>query len=136
MRTDKTRITTQREVILEELRSVKTHPSADELYDMVRQRLPRISLATVYRNLEFMTTQGLVQKIEVGGRQKRFDGNPERHYHIRCVKCGRVDDVELEQIKNLEVEVCKTRGYKIMGHRLEFFGLCPECRKNKTVTEM
>ena len=136
MKTDKTRITNQREVILEELRSVKTHPSADELYDMVRQRLPRISLATVYRNLEFMTTQGLAQKIEVGGRQKRFDGNPERHYHIRCRKCGRVDDVELEQIKNLEAEICEPHGYKIMGHRLEFFGLCPECRKNNTITEM
>jgi len=129
MKTDKTRITHQRAVILEELRSVKTHPSADELYAMVRQRLPRISLATVYRNLEFLTVQGLVQKIEVGGRQKRFDGNPEQHYHIRCMECGKVDDVELEQLENLEEGICKTCGYKVLGHSIEFIGLCPECRK-------
>ena len=128
MKADKTRITHQREVILEKLRSVKTHPSADEIYDMVRQKLPRISLATVYRNLEFLSVQGLVQKIEVGGRQKRFDGNPEQHYHIRCMQCGKVDDVELEQLEDLEKGICRTCGYKVLGHRIEFIGLCPACR--------
>ena len=128
MKPGKPRITNQREVILEELRSVKTHPTADELYDMVRQKLPRISLGTVYRNLEWLTNQGVVQKIEVGGRQKRFDGNPEEHYHIRCIGCGKVDDVELSQLENLDSSIGAPNGYKVLGHHLEFIGLCPACR--------
>ncbi len=128
MKEENLRITHQREVILEELRSVTSHPTADDLYDMVRQRLPRISLATVYRNLEWMTDQGMVQKIEVGGRQKRFDGNVEPHYHIRCMECGKVDDVELQQFRNIENRLVDERGYKVLGHRLEFMGICPVCR--------
>ncbi len=127
MKQPKPRITHQREVILEELRAVTSHPTADELYDQIRQRLPRISLATVYRNLEWLTDQGLVQKIEVGGRQKRFDGNPEKHYHIRCLNCGKVDDIELAPIQTLETSVEGQCGYRILGHRLEFQGLCPAC---------
>lgn len=67
------RLTTQRQIILEELAKVKTHPTASELYDMVRKRLPRIGLGTVYRNLELMADSGMILKIEVGGTQKRFD---------------------------------------------------------------
>lgn len=131
MKTDNLRITQQREIILEELKAVKTHPTADALYDMARQRLPRISLATVYRNLEWLTGHGMVQKIEVGGRQKRFDGNTAEHYHIRCIKCGKVDDVAVNPIENLDNRIEKTCGYRVMGHRLEFMGICPECRTNE-----
>lgn len=127
MKQDKVRITHQREIILEELRAVTSHPTADELYDMVRQRLPRISLATVYRNLEWLTDQGMVQKIEVGGRQKRFDGNVTEHYHIRCLECGKVDDISLNPIENLEHQLEESTGYRILGHRLEFRGVCPQC---------
>ena len=124
---EKIRITHQREVILDELRSVTTHPTADELYEMVRQRLPRISLATVYRNLEWLSEQGIIQKIEVGGRQKRFDANTDLHYHIRCTVCGRVADAELGPIEKPEKRLRDTHGFKITGHRLEFFGICPDC---------
>ncbi len=127
MKENKTRITHQREVILDELRSVRTHPTADELYTQVRRRLPRISLATVYRNLEWLADQGVVQKIEVGGRQKRFDGNPEQHYHIRCIKCGRVNDIAVMPLQGLEAAVTDRCGYTIIDHRLEFRGICPSC---------
>lgn len=127
METGRYRITHQREIILEELRAVTSHPTADELYDTVRQRLPRISLATVYRNLEWLVDQGIIQKIEVGGRQKRFDGNPDTHYHIRCILCGRVDDLECEPLENIETRI-PSRGYTVLGHRLEFQGICPACR--------
>ena len=86
------RMTRQRKVILEELRKVDTHPSADEVYEMVRKRIPRISLGTVYRNLEILSERGDIQKLELGCTLKRFDGVPENHYHIRCVDCGRVVD--------------------------------------------
>ena len=99
------RLTNQRQVILEELRNVKTHPTASELYDMVRQRLPRIGLGTVYRNLELLADCGIINKLETGGEQKRFDGNPGPHYHIRCTTCGRVDDIDMPLLENLDGKV-------------------------------
>ena len=135
MKSDNLRITHQREVILEELRSVKSHPCADELYGQIKQRMPRISLATVYRNLEILADQGLVQKIEVGGRQKRFDGNPEGHYHIRCILCDKVDDLQMKPINNLADKISNKCGYKVLGHRLEFIGVCGECSNKTTATK-
>lgn len=126
----KHRMTRQRKIILEVLRENKTHPSADEIYDMVRKRLPRISLGTVYRNLEILCELGEIQKLEFGGTQKRFDGNTENHYHIRCVCCDRVDDAPVTPLKDIENQLMETTDYKIIGHRLEFIGLCPECSKN------
>jgi len=127
MKLEKLRITNQRDVILNELRAVKTHPTADELYTQVRRQLPRVSLATVYRNLEWLSEQGLAQKIEVGGRQKRFDGDISEHYHVRCQQCGRVADVEMDTLDNVERSISQACGFQITGHRLEFTGLCPEC---------
>ncbi len=124
------RITHQREIILEELRSVTSHPTADELYDRIRKRLPRISLATVYRNLEWLSDQNLAQKLEIGGRQKRYDANTSLHYHVRCIRCGRVDDIHGEPLSHLEKTLDGTKGYEILGHCLEFQGICPDCKKN------
>ena len=125
------RMTSQREIILEELRGTTSHPTADELYVRVKKRLPRISLATVYRNLERMAEEGMIQKIEVAGAQKRFDGNPEFHYHIRCARCGRVDDVHVEPLEELEALVSREgdlQGYRLLGYRLELVGICPDCQ--------
>lgn len=122
------RITRQRQIILDELCSVTSHPTADTLYQMVRKRLPKISLGTVYRNLEIMSECGIIQKLDIGGTQKRFDGAPHVHYHVRCVKCGRVDDLALPPDFNVETEAEKLTGFKILRHRLEFTGLCPDCQ--------
>ena len=83
-----TRMTRQRAVILEELRKVKTHPTADELYSIVRERLPRISLGTVYRNLDFLADTGEIRRLEAAGTTKRFDGDISWHQHVRCIHCG------------------------------------------------
>lgn len=123
------RITPQRQVILEELRVAGSHLTADEVYKMVRARLPRISLGTVYRNLETLSRLGMIHKLELGGMQKRFDGNTRDHYHLRCLTCGRIEDVPMEPQTSLEESVEALTDYKIMGHRLEFIGLCLACRK-------
>jgi len=122
------RMTRQRKVILQVLaKDVTIHPSADEVYDIVRQNLPRISLGTVYRNLEILCELGEIQKLEFGGTHKRFDGNPDAHYHVRCTLCDRVDNVDLGPVKQIEADIQSATDYKILGHRLEFIGLCPEC---------
>ena len=123
------RLTTQRQIILEELSKIKTHPTASELYDMVRKRLPRIGLGTVYRNLELMADSGMILKLEVGGTQKRFDATTDQHYHIRCADCGRVDDISLPVIKDLASEAAAITAYKIIGHHIEFTGICSACQK-------
>lgn len=121
------RMTRQRRVILETLRENNTHPSADEVYEMVRRKLPRISLGTVYRNLEILSELGEIQKLELSGSLMRFDGVPEKHYHIRCINCDRLDDAPLGSLDNIEEKLLGATEYKVMGHRLEFMGLCPHC---------
>lgn len=125
------RMTRQRKVILQALRkNLVIHRSADEVYEIVREQLPRISLGTVYRNLEILCELGEIQKLEFGGTLKRFDGNPAPHYHIRCTLCDRVDNVHLGPINNIEADIADATDYKILGHHLEFIGLCPECEAN------
>ena len=123
----KMRLTNQRQVILEELRKVTSHPTAGELYDMVRKRLPRIGLGTVYRNLELLSECGIIKKLETGGEQKRFDGNPGPHYHIRCNVCGRVDDIPIARLEDLDVQAAGCCNYTIEGHHIEFNGTCDVC---------
>jgi Fur family ferric uptake transcriptional regulator len=127
------RMTCQRQIILEELRKVKTHPTADEVYQMVRQRLPRISLGTVYRNLEILSKSGMVLKLELGGSQRRFDGAVQSHYHVRCSRCGCVQDVVMQPVRDLEDKLRGQCDFEIVGHRLEFIGVCPACRSQNTV---
>ncbi len=129
------RMTRQRRIILEELRKVDTHPTADQLYLSVRDRLPRISLATVYRNLELLVREGLIQRLEFGGSQKRFDSNPEEHHHLRCLSCGEVRDSSA-RIPALQRAAHQSGGYEITGYHLEFTGFCARCRKDKTDSDM
>ena len=123
------RMTRQRAIILQELRRVKTHPTADQVYEMVRRRLPRISLGTVYRNLEILSQTGMIQVLRLGGSPRRFDGWVARHYHVRCLKCGRVRDLELDPLAGMEEDIAKESGYHIVGHRMEFIGFCPRCKR-------
>ncbi len=120
-------MTRQRQVILEELRNASFHPTADEVYRRVRRRLPRISLGTVYRNLETLSKAGLVKKLEFGGSQKRFDGHLDDHYHVRCTSCGRLEDVPLKPIPEIESAFRSVGDYHITGHQLVLMGLCPGC---------
>jgi len=133
-------MTHQREIILEELNRSKVHPTADELYERIRKKLPRISLATVYRNLEILSEAGLIKKLEISGRQKRFDWDPEPHNHVFCTQCQRVDNIPTPVTQIPTVGPLQEKGYNITGCRIEFFGLCPKCLKlkhtNKGVSTM
>lgn len=125
------RMTNQREMILEELRNSDSHLSADELYEKVRRRIPRISLATVYRNLEILAELGIVAKLEIGGRQKRFDYDVSDHDHIYCIVCHRVDNISFHRERVQAVPPEKESGYTVTGYRVEFAGICPKCQENK-----
>jgi len=125
------KLTRQRRIILEELRLARFHPTADEIYARVRKRLPRISLGTIYRNLEILAARGKVRKLNFAGSQRRFEDNLTAHHHVRCMECGKIDDVILELPFAFEEMAVSPSGYEICDVRLEFLGLCPECKINK-----
>ena len=122
------RMTKQRQVILDELRQLTCHPTADEMYDRIRKRLPNVSLGTVYRNLEIMSEQGIIQKLDVGGSKKRFDGNIENHCHIRCNRCGRLEDMDCQLDFDLARMAAARTFYRVLRFRLEVIGICPACQ--------
>ena len=125
------RMTNQREIVLRELQKTKRHLAADELYDIVKKVMPRISLATVYRNLEILSEAGIIGKLEISGRQKRFDYDASAHDHIYCVVCHRVDNLDIAHEGWNPEELGGAAGYSITGYRLEIIGICPECLKKK-----
>lgn len=121
------RMTRQKKVILEILRGTKTHPTADWVYEQARKELPEISLGTVYRNLNVLRESGQIMELNYGSTFSRFDGNPANHYHFVCEQCGSVMDLDLPVLEQLEQEVASRTGLKVSHHRLEFYGLCPQC---------
>jgi Fur family transcriptional regulator, ferric uptake regulator len=124
------RSTRQRRVILEELSALKSHPTASELYEVVRKRLPRISLGTVYRNLELMHKAGMVLKLAYGS-ESRFDADVREHHHVRCVHCDRVADLYEVPVQPPRLKAEHPLGYEILGYQLEFIGVCPDCLENE-----
>ncbi len=119
------RMTIQRRVILEEVRRERSHPTADEVYERVRLRLPRVSLGTVYRNLDRLSREGLITTIE-GPGQRRYDGDREDHCHLRCRSCGTIVDVEAVDLP-LERISEAVGDFQISGYHLEYYGVCGEC---------
>jgi len=122
------RASRQRDLILAAVRSTMDHPTAEWVFEQTRRRLPRISLGTVYRNLKRLADEGLIREVNVGGASARFDGNTGRHYHIRCLGCGRVNDLPLSVDTRLEEEAGRAVNYRILGHEVEVQGLCPLCQ--------
>jgi len=135
METGPGRRSRQREVVLAIVRSTMDHPTADWVHRQARRRLPRISLGTVYRNLKQLTEAGLIREIHTGGGSARFDGNLGRHYHIRCLGCGRVGDLPLSVSRSLEDEAGRATSYRILGHDVEVQGLCPLCQESGAQSE-
>jgi len=125
------RMTCQRCAILEAVRGVSSHPTADEVYEMVRENLPNVSLGTVYRNLEILSANGIISKLGPEECKMRFDGNTKKHYHVRCRVCGRVDDVDVPSFLPPKARVRGDGEYKITGYSMEFTGVCPRCAKQK-----
>jgi Fur family ferric uptake transcriptional regulator len=120
----------QRKVILEELRDLKSHPTANALYKLVSKRLPNISMGTIYRNLDLLSRTGVIQKLDLGGSTARYDGDTDKHYHICCTICGKIDDVYDIPENIINVDLSDIKGYDVYGYHMNFYGICHECRDN------
>ncbi len=122
------RFTTQRAAVYRALGSTDTHPTADEIFTSVRERIPDISLATVYKALEALVSCGLAQKLTGGEGPARFDSRTDRHPHVRCLSCGRVADVESSELSSRMDELASGTDYEVVDVRLELLGHCAHCR--------
>src|SRR5713226_8450529 len=125
------RLTGPRRVVLDVVRATESHPTAEWVHQMVRRRLPRVSLGTVYRNLRVLVAQGLVK--ELPGPHTRFDCNLSEHHHFTCLACGRIADVAgpltEPHSRALVSRVASSGGFSVTHHRIEFYGRCAACRR-------
>ena len=123
------RLTPQRIALLRLLAASDGHPSASQLYDQIKEQFPTTSLATVYKTLNVLKEMDEVLELGFSGDDNRYDGNkPYPHPHLVCIRCQKILDPEVSLAQNLIQEVAQSSGYQIVGHRLDFYGLCPDCQ--------
>lgn len=122
------KLTPQRYAIYKYLLSTKSHPSAEMIYEKIIADYPTMSLATVYKTVKTLSEIGLVQELNVGEDNFRFDANVAMHPHIVCLSCGRVDDLENVDFSFLNREAENHTDYKIQNHKLYFYGYCSKCK--------
>ncbi len=122
------KVTPQRLAIYNVLANTKAHPSAEMIFQQLQPHYPTMSLATVYKTIEILKEIGLVQALNVGEDSFRYDANTTRHSHIRCMNCGRVDDLEGIDTRSFIESVANSTSYRLTGQQFYFFGICPACQ--------
>lgn len=127
------KLTTQRRVILDVfLENHGRHLSPEEIYDNVRYKYPEIGLATVYRTLQLFEQLNIVYKLNFNDGCSRYElsssSNDHQHHHLICLNCGKVLEVELDLLENLESEIEEQKKFKVIDHNVKFFGYCEDCR--------
>lgn len=124
-------MTPQRLAILRILSENEGHPSAEMIYQKVKVDFPTTSLATVYKTVTLLKELGEVLELGFAEGSNRYDGtNPHPHPHLICMKCSQIVDPSLDSLEEMTHELIKETGFKIVNHRLDFFGICPDCQKN------
>lgn len=123
------KVTPQRLAIYGVLAASKAHPSAEMIFHQLQPIYPTMSLATVYKTIEILKEIGMIQVLNAGEDSFRYDANVENHPHIRCMECGRVDDLDDIDSSTFIADVAKNTDYKITGQQFYFYGICPECQK-------
>lgn len=121
------RMTPQRFAILEYLSKSELHPTADEIFKALENDFPSMSVATVYNNLRVFKETGLVKELSYGDASSRFDFAVHDHYHVLCLKCGRMVDFQYPGLDSVEDVAARLTGFQVTSHRLEIYGECPSC---------
>ena len=122
-------LTVQRRDILRTILERDDHPSADQVYEAVKGRIPGLSRTTVYRVLDTLVELGAVRRLHHPGSGARFDGKLQRHHHLVCRKCGCVIDIDNAGLDRLKVPAGQRHGFQIEDYSVHFTGLCQECRR-------
>jgi len=123
------RNTLQRTLVLDMVLKLRSHPTADEVYAEINKIYPTISRATVYRNLQQLCESGAIVRRVIPDSPDRYDHITTQHYHIRCIRCGKVADVEMPYFEDIAHQVKDTHGFCLTSHSIVFEGICEDCQK-------
>jgi Fur family transcriptional regulator, peroxide stress response regulator len=122
------KLTPQRLAVVKILAQSKGHPNVEQIYEQIKSDFPTMSLATVYRNVILLKSLGEILEIGFPDGSNRYDGNkPYPHPHVICIKCKKIIDPDLDSLKDMTEEIANETGFKIVTHRLDFFGYCRDC---------
>lgn len=121
------RYSKQRELILDTVLKNRIHPTAENVYKLLKEDNPELSLGTVYRNLNYLSENDMLKKINVPGGSDRFDGTLARHQHLICRKCGKVIDVSIDELEGIHNNIMRKKGFSIDIDTLVIEGICSEC---------
>jgi Fur family peroxide stress response transcriptional regulator len=126
------RITPQRVAICELLAESHEHPTAAMIYEELKPRFDSLSLATVYNTLDALVGLGVVNVLGHAGDDKvHYDADTEPHVNLACISCSRIIDIPSEHVTHLDSEITAASGYKLLGARVLYYGLCPDCQKKQ-----
>lgn len=129
------RFTKQRQAILDTLKETKSHPDANWVYGKVIKKIPNISLGTVYRNLNILSEECLVNELTFQPGLSRYDADTKPHHHIMCIKCFKIDDIEFKTDcdvnSDLKQQLIKDLGYKDLNCEILFKGICKDCKEKE-----
>jgi len=129
---NKIKYTNQRVEILDFLKNNFTHPTVDEVYEAVKKKLTRISKATVYQNLKFLTEKGILQEVNIKG-VSRFEPNLDPHHHIICKKCGKIIDFKSKELTDYSLTIAKKqKEIDIDSTNTNFYGICNKCKSKNS----
>jgi Fur family peroxide stress response transcriptional regulator len=120
-------LTHQRRVVAEAIADRKDHPTAERMYEEVRQCMPNVSRMTVYRVLDLLVDLGIVTKVGHLGSAARFDPNTKRHHHLACLRCGRLFDLQVPGLDDLAFPDTRRLGFRVADYSVQFTGLCAAC---------
>lgn len=122
------KVTPQRLAIYKVLANSKAHPSAEMIFQQLQPFYPTMSLATVYKTVEILREIGLIQVLNAGEDSFRYDADTSMHPHVRCLQCGRVDDLHGIDTAAFVGDVAKNTPYRLTGQQFYFYGYCPVCQ--------
>ena len=123
------RLTQYRSVVLEMLRAAKAHPTAAEVFRIVRKRRPGVAYATIYNSLNWLERKGMIARVDFADEAARYDPIVERHDHLICIQCGALRDVTIKLPSNLLGHAARGEGFRVERYRMELFGLCVKCTR-------
>jgi Fur family peroxide stress response transcriptional regulator len=127
------RITPQRVAIINYLLNSQIHPTAEEICKAVQRKYPMMSMATVYKTVDFLKNMGIIQELCFAGEVNRYDANISKHVNVVCIRCKRIEDIDEQQsLSLLESRVSDRSRYQIFGGRFELYGYCNNCKNKKT----
>ena len=129
LRSNNFKVTPQRLAVYEVLANTKEHPNAEMIFNSLQATYPTMSLATVYKTIDILHEIGLVQILNAGEDSFRYDADVSDHAHLRCIECGRVDDIFDLDTTNFTKDIQDATHYRLVGQQFYFYGVCPECQQ-------